>query len=320
MIAFWRVVRPRRRLVTGATVGMELRWRYFSSGRSPEPGNHLRLHLLQLTALAHLRDRLVDLLAQRVALLQQDAVLLARDELPGHGDLVRAALHDPGPDRDVHHERVDLAVGERLARRAERAELARLLARLDLVRDQVAARRRRLEAELEILHVGDRLRLLAGAALGDEKALVGVEVGLAEVDDPVALGRDRDLVDGDVERLRGGREEARERRVDPLHAAGAELARERLGEVDLEALRILDRQLEEPGDRELGAGRELALGHQLDRVRLLGVRRAGLLGAAAVVVAAAGAQRHRDDQDRRQPHQLPHKPLLKSRLPKTSIF
>src|SRR3712207_522289 len=120
----------------------------FRSLRAREP---LLLHPRELAALAQLRDGLVDLPAQGVALLEEHPVLLACLELPGHGDLVGQILHDRRPDRHVHDEGVDLPVGERAGRRAQRAVLARLLARPDLVLDVVAAGRRRLESELEVL-------------------------------------------------------------------------------------------------------------------------------------------------------------------------
>src|SRR5436305_1542200 len=102
------------------------------------------------------------------------------------------------------------------------------------------------EVQVEAL----RLELRDPRVLRDQHTLVRVQVRSREVDRPLAGGGDRRLLEGDVEVLRARREELRPRRVDVLHRRDAELLRDRLREVDLVALRVLDRASADRADRE----------------------------------------------------------------------
>jgi hypothetical protein len=76
------------------------------------PGNHFACSRSIVAVRLQLPDRLVHLLAKRVTVLEQGAVLLVGGELAGHVDVVGPLLDALRPDRDVHDERVDLTVGE----------------------------------------------------------------------------------------------------------------------------------------------------------------------------------------------------------------
>ena len=184
--------------------------------------------------------------------------------------------------RQVDDDPVDLAVLQRLDRGGVLREDRRRLRGLDRVLDEVVARGAELRAELVLPQRRDRLRPRDRLALEHDDRLVHVVVRRAEVDDLRAGGRDRDLVDVEVERLLAGRVRAVERHVRPLdlRLREAELLRDRVGDRGLEALagrRVVDLPLRalhlaaaEPRRvrRVVGADRELALVDERQRALL----------------------------------------------------
>ena len=94
--------------------------------------------------------------------------------------------------------------------------------------------------ELERLQVGDARRRGSGCPVHRDDGLLDGVVAVAEVDRLLALGRDRDLVDVEVEVLGAGRVGAVERHDDPLHLllGEAEVLRQRVGHGGLEALAV----------------------------------------------------------------------------------
>ena len=214
-------------------------------------------------------------------------------------DLAVRHLHrrDVERGRQVDDEAVDLAVLERRDRRVVRVVDRDGRRGLDGVDDVLVARRPELGAELVLLqarlraHRGDRLALEA------DDRLVDVVVRGAEAEHLRPLGRVRDLVDVEVERLLARRDRLVEGRVDPddLALGEAEPLRDRVRDRRLEALALggvvdlprpaLRLAAREPRRerRVVGADRELPV---LDEVEVR-------LGAAA------GRRRRRPRFDRR---------------------
>ena len=194
---------------------------YWRTGRFGLLGEPLLLDLLQRAVVLQLGERLVDAVAERVALLEEHPeVLLAADrgELPDDGpvlDLLGADEEERG--REVDDDAVDLLPVQGRDDVVRRVVDARLLVGLDGVLDVAEARRPDLGAELRVLQVGERGRVRDRRAVQPDERLVHVVVRVAEVDGHVALVGDRDLVDVEVEVLRAGPERVVERDDDPLH-------------------------------------------------------------------------------------------------------
>src|SRR5437763_7745729 len=209
----------------------------------------LRLELRDRPVLRQRPDRTADHRRQLRVLLEHGAVLLLRHDLAGDRPVRgRLRLLLQRDDRDVEDERLAATDLHRRERRGRRLVDERLLQRLEPRLDVVEPGRVDLSAGLHLLEVGEALG--SARVLRDQHTLVRVQVRSREVDRPLAGGGDRRLLEGDVEVLRARREELRPRRVDVLHRRDAELLRDRLREVDLVALRVLDRASADRADRE----------------------------------------------------------------------
>src|SRR5690349_5261818 len=276
------------------------------------------------------RQRLVYAGHQRVALGEQQAVVLAGGRELGHHDRVGNLGGDELGRRRIGDQRRDLLGPQRLLHVVERLEHLRRRRRLDLAVDELEAGRADLVAVDVALEVGGLVLGHDRAALQRDQGLLDVVVAVGEGD---RLGPRRavgDLVDVEVELLRPRRVGRVERLVGPgdLGLGEAELVRHRVGHGALVALPVRRLVVDEPRrvDRLVGRHRELALGEQLildGRVRAGRGRGAaappgrggpGRAGAAARALAGAPGQprargQHGDRGHGRHAH-LSHPALL----------
>src|SRR6266540_2690065 len=257
-------------------------------------GKPLALDLREGAVRLERGDRLVHARRQRAALLQHEPeVLLAADRreladdeavrhLLGTGDVERRRQVDDDPVDLLRLQAGIDVVGGVVDRR--------LLARLDVLRDVVVARRPELDAELVLLDVGRALRVRDRGALDADERLVDVVVAVAEVDALRSLRRERNLVDVEVEGLRAGLEGLVERDDDPVDrvAREAEPLSHRVSDGALEALAagrvadLPDRPLRGSATKPRREGRVVGADRQLARLdeRKVGDRAAGARGAA----------------------------------------
>ncbi len=160
----------------------------------------------------------------------------------GADDLAVGHLHRGQVEggRHIDHDRVDLALLERLDDVVGVLEDARLRRRVDLGLHGLEARGADLHADRRVLEVVERGRVGEVGALRRDDRLVGLVVGRGEIDCLGALWRDRDLVDVEVEVLRPRRVGGVERLGHPVHLVGAEaeLVGDRVGDGALEALAV----------------------------------------------------------------------------------
>src|SRR5687768_3214207 len=284
-------------------------------------------YLVERAGLPQGRDRLVDAVAEWVALFEDEAEILLplRGEPADRRCVRRLDRSDEERGRVVDDDAVDLTVPECVDGIVVSVVDRRILVRLDRVDDGVVARRSHLRAELRAAELSERCGTCEVRVLEDDDRLLDVVVGIAEVDGLVTGRHVRDLVDVEVEVLRARTEGGGEGNDDPfdLVVGEAQLLRHRVSDGGFVALlgRLRRRVpwsplgVLEPG-REggiVGPDRQRAVVHErelLGRARIR-LRRAGvdrprggrLVGRRLVVVPAApcgDAEERREEQERQE--------------------
>src|SRR5918999_4571009 len=172
-----------------------------------------------------LLERLVDAVPERIPFLEDYAEVLllsSRRKLPDDDTVIHLDGDDDEPGGHVRHDPVDLAVLEGLDGVVDRVEHRRVFLRLDLLLDHGEAGGADRRTQLERLEVRDRGGPGDRRAGHGDQTLAHVIVGVAEVDGSIALGRERDLVDEEVEVLWTRLERLSERDLHPFELVGGE--------------------------------------------------------------------------------------------------